>query len=75
MPLINQPPLKENTMSAPYRKAIAAFLTPLSVWLLAVLASGGDWTVGLELVAAAVVTLVTVFLVPNTPATDLDRPR
>ena len=60
--------------TAPYRKAIAAFLTPLSVYLLGVLTTGGDWTAGLDVMAAAVVTLVTVFLVPNDPATLLDRP-
>lgn len=50
---------------SPYRKAIAAFLTPMSVYLLGVLTSGGDWATGLDVVTAAVVTLATVFLVPN----------
>lgn len=54
-------------MIDPYRKALAAFLTPLSVWVVA-LALGGSWTDGLDVLAAALVTLAAVFLVPNDDA-------
>ena len=61
-------------MIDPYRKAIAAFLTPLSVWLVA-LAMGGTWTDGLDVLAAAAVTLATVFLIPNENPLRYQDPR
>ncbi len=60
-------------MIDPYRKAVAAFLTPLSVYLVAIV-MGATWRDGLDVLVAAAVTLATVFLVPNADDRYLNPP-